>query len=91
MKLLCKSVFTIVALSSLFNGCTTDDEHNNLKKEFDDNKKELIILKKEFDEFKKIKSKSDEELSICKNETHSNNFEKDKIKKGFDTAQPDNP
>ena len=30
-------------------------------------------------------------LSICKNETHSNNFEKDKIKKGFDSAQPDNP
>ena len=28
-------------------------------------------------------------LSICKNETHSNNFEKDKIKKGFDSAQPD--
>ena len=30
-------------------------------------------------------------LSICKNETHSNNFEKDKIKKGFVSAQPDNP
>ena len=30
-------------------------------------------------------------LSICKNETHSKNFEKDKIKKGFDSAQPDNP
>lgn len=68
MKLFCKSIFTIVVLSSLFSGCTTDDEHNNLKKEFDDNKKELIILKKEFDEFKKLKSKSDEELSICKND-----------------------
>lgn len=68
MKFLYKNVFTVVGLFFLFTGCTSDDEYNNLKKEFDDNKKELIILKKEFDEFKKLKSKTDEELSICKND-----------------------
>ena len=28
-------------------------------------------------------------LSICQNESHHKNFEKDKIEKGFDSAQPD--
>ena len=68
MKFFYKSIFTTVGLCFLFNGCTSDDEYNNLKKEFDDNKKELVILKKEFDEFKKLKSKTDEELFTCKND-----------------------
>ena len=44
-------------------------------------KKEAIIN----DKWEKLKG-----LSICQNESHSKNFEADKVKKGFDSAQPDN-
>jgi putative endonuclease len=44
-------------------------------------KKEAIIN----DKWEKLKG-----LSICQNESHSKNFEADKVKKSFDSAQPDN-
>jgi putative endonuclease len=43
-------------------------------------KKEAIIN----DKWEKLKG-----LSICQNESHSKNFEADKVKKSFDSAQPD--